>query len=233
MRMDEITTDEFRDIVKKGPVVILPLGAMEAHGPHLPLGTDTFQPEFVVDEISRIFGDKVLVAPMLPYGQHSTLKNIPGTIDLSFDTLRSVILDILDAFVRHGIRKILIISGHAGGAHMVAVSEACKVIAESHADVDIRFFSDFDLAGGCDAVKDLEGDGHGGMVETSRMLHIRPDLVRDTRPVGRYRSTGYRILHHVEEKMPDGMVGDTSKASADIGRTINEHIIKEITEMIS
>ena len=231
MRLDELTSERFAEYVKSDPTVILPLGATEAHGPHLPLGTDTFQPEYVVSVIDRELNDKVIIAPTLPYGQHSTARNIPGTIDLSFDTLRSVIRDILSAFIRHGVKKIVIISGHAGTSHMTAVTEACREIAESN-PVDIIFFSDFYIAAKC-GVPGTDGDGHAGMMETSRMLHIRPDTVNEKRPSGTYRQFGYRVLGDASACLPEGVSGNTKNASADIGKEINEFIIKNIKEMIS
>ena len=228
MRIDEMTAIEFYEAVENDPLVIIPLGATESHGPHLPLGTDTFQPEYVVAEVEKRCKN-VLVAPTLPYGQHSTARNVPGTMDLSFDTLRAVILDLLDALMRHGIRRIMIISGHAGTSHMVAVTEACREVAEEN-DVDITFFSDFQIA---DGYKDVpKGDGHAGFIETSRMMHIRPELVGKERPKGSYRSFGFKVIGDASKCMPDGVVGDTKNSSAEHGKNINDFIIKEITRMI-
>ena len=230
MRLDELTSERFAEYVKKDPLVILPLGATEAHGPHLPLGTDTFQPDHVVSVIDKKFKDKVIVAPTLPYGQHSTARNVPGTIDISFDTLRSVIRDILNAFIRHGIRRIMIISGHAGTSHMTAVAEACREIAGS-SSAEITFFSDFYIAEKCN-IPGTEGDGHAGLMETSRMLHIRPDIVTGERPSGTYRQFGYRVLGDASACLPDGVCGNTEGASEDIGKRINGFIIEEIGRMI-
>ena len=231
MRLDELTSERFAECVKGNPLVILPLGATEAHGPHLPLGTDTFQPEYIVSVIDKELNDKVIIAPTLPYGQHSTARNVSGTIDLSFDTLRSVIRDILNAFIRHGIKRIMIISGHAGTSHMTAVTEACRETAELN-PVDIIFFSDFYIAADCE-IPGTEGDGHAGMIETSRMLHIRPDTVTKERPIGTYRQFGYRVLGDARACLPEGVSGNTKNASSDIGKKINEFIIKSIKEMIS
>ena len=229
MRIDEMTTKEFEKVVKNNPLVIIPLGATESHGSHLPLGTDTFQPEYVANIVAKKCGN-VLVAPTLPYGQHSTARNVPGTMDISFDTLRAVISDLLNALMRHGIRRIMIISGHAGTSHMVAVTEACRTIAEKN-DVDITFFSDFQIADEC-GMDECKGDGHAGFIETSRMLHINPELVGKERLKGSYKSFGFKIVGDASKCMPEGVVGDTGKSSAEHGRKINEFIIGEITRMI-
>ena len=229
MRIDEMTTVDFEKVVKNNPLVIIPLGATESHGPHLPLGTDTFQPEYISAEISKKCKN-VLIAPTLPYGQHSTARNVPGTMDLAFDTLRSVVSDLLNSLIRHGIRRMMIISGHAGTSHMVAVTEACRDTAERN-DVDITFFSDFQIADRCEINKP-DGDGHAGFIETSRIMHIRPELVGTTRPKGSYRSFGFKVIGDASKCMPEGVVGDTSGSSAEHGKRINEFIINEIARMI-
>ena len=229
MRIDEMTTEEFGKVVKDGPLVIIPLGATESHGPHLPLGTDTFQPDHIAEAVAKRCRN-VLVAPTLPYGQHSTARNVPGTLDLSFDTLRSVVTDILNALIRHGIRRIMIISGHAGTSHMTAVTEACRGIAGAN-DVDITFFSDFQIADGC-GITGHDNDGHAGFIETSRMMDIRPDLVGEMRPRGSYRSFGYKVLGDAGACLPDGVSGDTAGSSAEHGRRINDFIVDEIARMI-
>jgi len=89
LHIEEMTTTELKKEIDRNPVVILPVGATEAHGPHLPLGTDSFQPEAVADMLaSRIGG---LVAPPIKYGHHSSTRNMVGTIGISFDTLRALV----------------------------------------------------------------------------------------------------------------------------------------------
>jgi creatinine amidohydrolase len=227
MRIDEMTTDSFRRAVMDGATVILPMGATEAHGPHLPLGTDTFQPEYIAEEVARI-NDNVLVAPTMPYGQHSSTKNMAGTIGVSFDTLRSFVTDVLNSLVRGGVKRMVVISGHAGTSHMCAITEACRAVVEKE-DVRIAFFSDYDIAS---KLIEIENDGHGGMVETSRIIDIRPDLVRSSRPVGEYKSHGYIVLRDGSACFPEGMAGDTRNSSQSFGKEINDYVVKAVSEII-
>jgi creatinine amidohydrolase len=176
--------------------------------------------------------DNVIVAPVLPYGQHSTARNMPGTLAISFDAVRMVVREILESLIRHGIRRIVVISGHAGTSHMTAVTEACRAVAEG-SDADIMMFSDFHIASGCGLSVSVSGDGHGGLIETSRMLDIRPELVKDGRPSGRYADFGHRVIGNAGLCMPDGIVGDTEGSSAETGKRINDFIIKEILKMLS
>ncbi|MDR0335228.1 MAG: creatininase family protein [Methanomassiliicoccaceae archaeon] len=229
MRVDRITSDEFRKAVTKSTLLIIPIGATEAHGTHLPLGTDTFQAERVADMISAK-KDNVLVAPALPYGNHSSLKNVPGTISLTFDTLRSVMYDILESFIEHRVRKILIVSGHCGTSHMAAVTEACRDIVSEH-DTKIMFVSDFEIAR---AEKEFcfDGDGHGGMIETSRMLAIDPATVKKERPKGKFVHANGVVLQDASSCIPDGIVGDTKNASAELGESMNNYIADTLIRML-
>ena len=228
MRIDRITTNEFEKAVTKSTLLILPIGATEAHGIHLPLGTDTFQAEHIADMISKK-KKNVIVAPTLPYGIHSSLKDVPGTINITFDTLRSIVYDILDSFIGHGISKIMIISGHAGSSHMAAVTEACRDLVSEYS-VKIMFVSDFDIAAGNKEFR-YEGDGHGGMIETSRMLDIAPDIVKNERPKGRYVHANGIVLRDASLCIPDGIVGNTKDASAELGERMNNYIADTLISM--
>jgi creatinine amidohydrolase len=228
MRIDTITSDEFEKIVSKGHLVILPIGATEAHGTHLPLGTDTFQAEHVAAAISKKMKN-VLVAPTLAYGNHSSLKNVPGTVSITFDTLRSIVCDILDSLIGHGVSKILIISGHAGTTHMTAITEACRDIVSEY-KVKIMFVSDFDIVQRSEKFR-YDGDGHGGMIETSRMLAISPDAVRKNRPRGKFVHADGVILRDASSCIPDGIIGDTKGASPEIGADMNEYIVNTLIGM--
>jgi creatinine amidohydrolase len=229
MRIDRITSDEFKEAVEKDPLLIFPVGATESHGTHLPLGTDTFQPEHIAFEISERM-DNVLIAPTLPYGNHSSLKNVAGTINITFDSLRSVVYDVLDSMIWNGITRILIISGHCGASHMTAITEACKLIVNEN-DVRIMFVSDYEIARMCEEFR-YDNDGHGGMIETSRMLAIDRDIVEDERPKGRFVNTCGMVLRDASSCMPDGIVGDTENASSELGKRMNDYIVDTLIEMI-
>ena len=207
--------------------MILPIGATEAHGAHLPLGTDTFQCEYVADAISKRMKN-VLIAPTLPYGTHSSMKDVCGTINISFDTLRSIVTDVLESAIGHGIKRILVISGHAGTSHFAAITEACRDIVSEY-NAKVMFLCDYMI---CDAGFKYEGDGHGGVVETSRMLAIDPGAVKDARPKGRFIDAGGMILRDASACIPNGVVGDTKNASAELGAKMNDYIADAIIKMI-
>ncbi|NLX47235.1 MAG: creatininase family protein [Euryarchaeota archaeon] len=229
MRMDEMSSAAFAEAVKKDPLVFLPIGAMEAHGPHLPLGTDTFQPEFVVNAVCENVGG--IIAPTINYGQHSSTRNFPGTIDISFDTLRSLVMDILDAFQRNGVGKVVIVSGHLGSVHRAAIKLACERAARQ--GLKVMFLSDYELAY-LKKTEVCEGmpDGHGGIIETSRIMDIRPDLVSSERTEGGFVDMRFMVRADAESCLPQGFGGDARKACKEKGRLVNQFVVDTLTDLV-
>jgi len=213
--------------MKKKPVIILPVGATEAHGPHLPLDTDSLQPESIADALAeRIKG---LVAPPIRYGQHSSTRNMPGTLSIRFETLRDLIYDVLSSLVRNGADKIIVLSGHAGSVHMAALKLACeRVVKES--DVSLMLLADYDLAK--ESVAGESGDGHGGLVETSRVLAVDEKSVKRVRKKGRFIDKRYMVVRDPETCYPDGFVGNAPGATAGLGRRINDHVVDRLVDLV-
>ncbi len=229
--MNEMTRDDFSKELSNDPLVIVPWGACEAHGPHLPLSADSIQPEYVAKEISKRIDD-VIIAPTVNYALHSSTKNMSGTLSLTFDTVRSIAHDITMSLYRQGIRRIMIIAGHAGSGHLTAISEGCKrTVGET--DAKIVFFSDWYVSENCPSLQEIEHDGHAGCAETSRIMAIRPDLVRNTEiETGNFIQT-YLIFKNGSRCFPQGYEGNVSKATPELGNVINDYIVEEVIRMIN
>src|SRR5205823_9930477 len=116
--------DEFNSMYRVYTLVIMPIGALEEHCRHLPLGADMIQPLHVLDEVARRSG--AFVAPPIPYGVCTTTRPYPGTVSVSVDSLKAFVRDVLEDFVRNGIRRVMIVSGHAGREHMIALRAAAQ-----------------------------------------------------------------------------------------------------------
>ena len=231
MYLDELTMSEFKEKVDENTVVILPIGAIEEHGAHLPLCTDSIQPEYVAERIAEKID--VLIAPPIRYGFCSSTRNFPGTITISFDTLRSLIYDVLSDLTRNGIKNIVVLSGHAGRIHMAALRLAAqRVVNESRAYIMV--LSDYDIA--YDLLDKDESipsdDGHSGLIETSRVMAIREDLVRGKGEVGNKRPPKFMALRDPEKYFPSGVMGDPTNASKEKGEEINDFIINELVKLI-
>src|SRR5207247_9300831 len=116
VRLDEMTSEEFAAIAKKDPVVIVPVGALEEHGRHLPLGADVIQPLHVVDEVAR--RTHAYLAPPIPYGVCTTTRPYPGTVSVWVDALKAFVRDGLAELVRDGVGGVRMVSGQAGRARV-------------------------------------------------------------------------------------------------------------------
>lgn len=234
--LDELTMPEAEEAAKKGKIVILPVGSVEEHGKHLPLCTDSLQPENVAFEVAKKAG--CLVAPAMRYGVCSAARYFPGTISVGFDSLYSMVCDILDELVRQGFKRLIVLSGHAGSLHMAALRLAAQDVldkyaeASKHCDLRIVVLSDYDFAYELRGKQFDERDGHGGEIETSRILAIRPDLVKGRTEKNFSEMPKFEVVTNPKDYWPNGIQGDPSKASIEKGRTANKYIIKKMFALV-
>jgi len=232
IRLDELSSVEFGKLVKKSPLVIIPVGAVEEHGRHLPLCTDSVQPEYIAEKVAEKLNGPVLIAPSIRYANCVSTRHFPGTLSLSYDTVRALFKDILSELVRNGIRKIIVMSGHAGAAHMVAMRDAGEAVTEACPDLTLMVLSDFDIAYELKGKEFDERDGHAGTIESSRVMAIKPKLVKRGGRASYDRPPKFMLTAHPELYFPDGYMGAPSKATAAQGRRINTYIINGLLEHI-
>jgi creatinine amidohydrolase len=234
--LDELTMPEAEEAAKKGKIVILPVGSVEEHGRHLPLCTDCLQPENIAVEVARKAG--CLVAPALRYGVCTETRHFPGTISVGFDSLYSMVCDILDELVRQGFRRLIVLSGHAGSLHMAALRLAARDVLDKyseeskHRSLRIMVLSDYDFAYELRGKQFDERDGHGGEIETSRILAIRPDLVKGRTGKNFAELPRFEIVANPEDYWPNGIKGDPAKASVEKGKIANKYIISKMLTQI-
>jgi creatinine amidohydrolase len=221
--LEEMSWPEIEAGLGQTRTVILPVGATEEHGPHLPIFTDTVQAIEVAREAARRCD--IFLAPPVHYGVCRSTRRFPGTITLEHDSLRAFIHDLLLSFYESGFRKVLILTGHAGGQHISALEGACQQAA-SERDFRISLVSLFDLID--QGAVETPGDGHSGEIETSLMMFIRNDLVRG-RPEGHFPVRPmFLVLRDVRHLMGNGIMGDPSKASLEKGREFFEMAVRGV-----
>jgi creatinine amidohydrolase len=174
-------------------VAVLPWGATEPHNLHLPFGTDSFQAEAVAVEASRIAsesGARVIVLPAIPIGANAQQLSTPLTLNLHPSTQALVLADILESLEHHGVRKLLVLNGHGG-------NDFKQIVRELQPGFDV-FICCSNWWSVLDASEYFEEPGdHAGELETSVMLHLRPDLVlplseAGSGPTRRFRLKGLR-----------------------------------------
>lgn len=234
MWFDELSMEGAVRAAEEGKVVIIPCGSVEEHGSHLPLCTDSLQAEHVALEVARKTG--CLVAPPLRYGLCNSTRNFPGTITITFDTLRSMITDILEEFIRNGFNRLLIITGHAGGSHMTAIKLAAKTVLVNHMNEEDRpriiVCSDFDFAFELKGKYFDDRDSHAGTIETSRIMSIRPDLIKGKGKRNFPKLPRFEVVPDPERYFPSGVMGDPTEASEEKGERINEYVTEQIARLV-
>lgn len=210
-------------------LLVWPVGALEQHGPHLPVGTDDFQ----VEALTRAAAAKaqaaipVLVAPTLPFG--SSQHHIPfgGTMSIGTETYYRAVSDLAESLIKSGYRRIFIVNGHGGNHELVQL--AARDLALRH-PVSISAASwwtvAWDALVALDAHKPGRLPGHAGFFESSLMLHLRGELIdaaklphRDnvagTDPRGFARP--YRAEHHGSWQAIDGYSDSPDRADPELG----------------
>lgn len=220
MILNDLTMAEFETGLARTRTAIVPLGSVEEHGLHLPLGTDTFQ----VWEVARraALEVPVFVAPPVPYGYCRSTRDHPGTLSLSPETVRRLVFDLGESFYRHGVRGLVLASGHAGGLHMAALEEAGERLVQAFADVEVAVVCEYHWAqeAGADGLVETLDDGHAGEIETSRILAMDPALVKGTSPEEYPRLPKPFIAREKRPHWPGGVWGNPARATAEKGEAL-------------
>jgi len=226
--------EEAEQAAKNDAVIIIPVGSVEEHGAHLPLCTDSIQPEFIAKEVAK--KTRALIAPLLRYGVCNSTRNFPGTISIRFETLYAITKDVLEEFIRNGFTKFLILSGHAGQSHMAALRLAAQQVIWNHEKQKkqprIMVCSDYDFAYELKGKNFDEKDGHAGTIETSRVKAIKPDVVK-TKAQKHYPTIPrFEILANPEAYFPAGIIGDPNSATTKKGQMVNKYVTEQIIKLI-
>ena len=139
---------------------------------------------------------------------------------------------MLSELVRNGAKRIVVLSGHAGKSHMTALKEAGKMIV-SEKDIKLMVLSDYDIAYKWKDDRVPEDDGHAGTLETSRIMAITPELVKERPELFCPGFPDYIIEKDARQYWTGCYHGDPSKASAEIGNSVNEFIVENLTRLIN
>jgi creatinine amidohydrolase/Fe(II)-dependent formamide hydrolase-like protein len=222
-------------------VALLPVGAVEQHGPHLPLDTDAFDADFSARAAAaRCRSPKPLVLPLIPYGVSYHHEDFPGTLAVSPGALSRMVHEVGMAAAAHGIKKLVIVNGHGG--NVPALQFAAQLInrdARIFTCVESGETSDADLA----ELVSSDNDVHAGELETSTSLALRPHLVRMERAEAFVPSFSSRYLDFSSTRSVEwyartarisesGVLGDPTRATAEKGRRAWELTIKHLVRFL-
>ena len=245
VRLAHMNYDDVAAAITEQRLVIVPTGATESHGPHMPCDTDTHQAEYMSIELAqRVNG---VVVPAVPYAISKTFEHFPGTISLSIPTYQQMIYEIGAALIKQGFKNILLLNGNRpNGTSNDAVA---RRLIDDLDDFDITVTAVSYWEPGAAAVHELRtsevgGMGHGGEFETSFQLATRPDLVKMDRLEGVYAPlVGWDLVAPVEpsrtyRKRPTpqsnhaSIFGDPHKASGQSGKAFIDASVNALVEMM-
>lgn len=225
-----MTRDEVEDAVGQFPVAILPLGATEQHGHHLPLGVDIMLAEGLARLVAQETG--ALLLPAVPFGYSWVWRDIPGTVSLQQHHVEAVIKDVAHSVSRYGIQLLVLINGHE--ANTSSMKYATRELQDELAMPVIYFFypglSEL-MAKHCDS-ETWHGMIHACEFETSLMLAMYPEHVQMEKAVAEYpeRPSLYgKSSESLGDLSESGVYGDPTKATEEKGRLMLDAFVKTVS----
>jgi len=231
MIIEELTMPEFEEGLLRTRTVYLPFGSVEEHGAHLPLSTDTIQAYEVGKKAARRV--PLFVAPPVHYGNCRSTSCHPGTISIRTDTLKGLLKDIVRSLYGQGLRNFIVLTGHAGGAHRLALQDAGEELLAEFSAIRMAVVTEYDLAvKEGRSIIETEGDAHAGEIETSRILHSRPDLVKGTSPEEYPLFPAGMLVRNKRAYWPGGVWGNPAKATAEKGGRLEELVVAKVVALV-
>lgn len=240
--LHELTRDKARELAPQ-TLLVLPVGAVEQHGPHLPVGTDFLTIEHVARGAAEQAGKtiSVLVAPTLPFGSSHHHLSFGGTMSLATETYYRVLADLGESMIVSGFRSLVLLNGHGGNHELTEL--VARDLAIKH-DVKFAAMSYWTVA--WDALVEVGAHqsghlpGHAGFYETSQIMALRPDLVVEPLPhrdgvegsdprsfYGPYRAEKHRFLEDL-----DGYTDSPDQGDEDRGKTYLAAVVHSVARAL-
>ncbi len=247
-RWQDLTTVDFERLDRDCTVAVLPLGAIEQHGPHLPLSTDAVIAEEMATRALEKLPDDMpaLLMPTLAVGKSNEHLAYPGTLTLSAKTLMDQWFEVAEGVHRAGLAKILFVNAHGGQPQVMEIVARELRVRHGMLAVSSSWWQ-MGLPDGLVDPDEARHGIHGGTVETSIMLHLRPELVRmdkaenfvsvlpETEAANqRLRYVGgVGIGWQAQDIHPAGVAGDASAATAELGAQIVDHVAAGLATLVA
>jgi creatinine amidohydrolase len=238
VRWDELTATDFPEAVRRAKgVCALPIGVIEKHGPHLPLGTDVFAARAAA--IRAAEREYVVVFPHYYFGQIYEARHQPGCVTIPPELLTSLLQATCESIARNGFKKIVIVNGHGGNTAWL--NYFCQTQLSSPRDYAVyvaRRPMDRELEAQIKAMRKTDWGGHADEAETARIMEIRPDLVQFDRagnevglPLRRltvdHATTG--IFWYAD--FPNHYAGDPAGSTPEMGKLVVEAEVRGLAQV--
>lgn len=240
-KLDELTAPDFiKALEKSSKTCIIPVGVMEKHGPHLPLGTDLFlSREYALQAASKEY---VVVFPWYYFSQINEAKHQPGTISYSPELIWKILQETLDELNRNGFEKIIIVNGHGGNNAFLNFFGMAQL--SERRNYSLYWFRPEGSSSVNEKAKSLTQndpyDAHAGNSETSEMMAVQPTLVHQDR-AGLQSGKDLERMKNLPfvytgiwwyASYPNHYGGDGSKSNAEAGKLYINETVGQLVEMI-
>lgn len=247
---EHMTVNEIRRALESTRTILIPVGCIEQHGHHLPTRTDCYNAEGICRGASDKTG--ALVAPTVAYAYSGG--ELPGTINIAPPVVSLVLMEILRDLSRQGLANLVLVLGHGGTENDQAVAGAADMFLRTHpdrSDLNVAVYRFWKVSPTATRAFE-EHDYHAGYFETSMMLHVAPDEVREDLALDEpalvelmrqdpdnYQSRVKNVNHeavvphvHQNPQTRVGVIGDPEQASAELGATIFREAIEGLVELV-
>ena len=244
----DMTTEEFGGLDAERAVAVLPVGAIEQHGPHLPVCVDACINQGILAQALELLPEDlpVVVLPMLPVGKSDEHIAFAGTLTLSAETLIRVWTEVGESVGRAGVRKLVLFNSHGGQPQVAEIVARDLRVRMGMMVVAYSWFAT-GVPPGLFPEEEIRHGIHAGAVETSMMLYLRPDLVQMdkaltstplttemARDYARLSPTGpARLAWMAQDLHPSGVCGDAVNADPERGRQLVEDAARALAEVLS
>lgn len=233
--VNELTRFEMKDRIADGAFAILPVGACEQHGTHLPLGTDVFLAEYVSEKIAERVD--AVIFPSYNFGYSWVWKDLPGTLTLSQETFKAVLFELIESMIGQGFTKILVVNGH--DSNNKAIRYVLRDVYDRYPQITVLGIFYPGMNEIYKAV--MESPTWGGMFhadewETSLMLSAKENLVHMDRAVSEYpeKPLTYGLdASSLSSISKSGIYGDPTKATKEKGDRIIEMVTEKIVGILN
>lgn len=248
---ENMISREIGAVDKAHAAVLLPVSAVEQHGPHLPVGTDAIILRALLKNFSKVTGhfqeDEVIIAPQITVGKSNEHMDFPGTMTLTAKTMYDVIDEYTAAIAKWGFRKLILTNSHGGNTDLLnLLSRDLRIKYGMEIYVFDWWFTDFwkEILQKVQESKSPYGVFHACELETSLMLHIAPQMVdmeqaKDETPDRQFEGDRFISLYgpvtmgwKTRDVSHSGVIGDPEEASAEKGQVLMDFAVQKLTAII-
>ncbi len=239
MKYAEMTAAELKDLDREKTLVVLPIAAVEQHGPHMPTATDTIICTAVAEQVEQNLNESLLLLPTLWLGASQHHLRWGATLTSRVENYETLLCEICESLLDDGFRRVLILNGHGGNIGPMQISlrrlqvnyRNCQLMAASYWSIAEQEIASL-MEGECKTV------GHACEAETSLVMHLRPELVHESLIENFIDYVpdvvdGVYLCNDMYQRTQKGATGRPDLASAEKGEKMFSAIVKRVTDVVS